>query len=293
MAGMKWQDRKSGTDGGARPPVETPASGTYCGTGGAECSSAPVKVTTGAVDSHFEIFLNGQMLVSPHSKSRLALPCRDLAREVGKEWQEAGPRPLSGIIFAARDRLEADRPYGQKRILAYFAQDALCHRPAAPPTLVAFQAGRADPLLDWAERIFGLRPGVSHVLAPLAQDPALLEAAFRKLDDYCALQLAAGCQIAEILASGICAMAAMAGAFDGPTLFAAGDSEAEWNRRKWGMDDEAARSAAATRRLFDAAIAILAACHRTPRIQAPTGARPGQGRPRGGVWPTAKLPRAQ
>ena len=47
--------------------------------------------------------------------------------------------------------------------------------------------------------------------------------------------------------------------------------------------------------------------HHTPRMSqslfsdgasaidaaAPTGARPGQGRPRGGVWPTAKLPRAQ
>lgn len=211
----------------------------------------------------FAIALDGKPVRTP-GKNPLTAPNRALADIMAAEWNAQADTidpmsmPLTRIANSVIDGVSQNAAAVADDIAKYFGSDLLFYRAGFPEELIAQQAQHWDPVLCWAADELGahfiLTEGVTHVKQP---DTAVAAARVRLPDD--AWQVAALHMVTTMTGSALLALALKHGALDATQVWAAAHVDEDWNREKWGIDDEVEARRASRLRDFEAAAAVLKA----------------------------------
>ena len=213
-------------------------------------------VTTAAEDAGYGIRLDRRPVRTP-GRAPLVVPTLTLAERIAREWAEQGeeidPRAMrfTGLANAAIDRVAPDPAAFAAGIAAYGESDLLCYRADGPAPLVARQAERWDPLLDWAARRydvhFTLVTGVMHV----AQPEATLERLRAAVAVHSSFILAGLSPIVSLTGSLVAGLALLEGAADAGSVWDAAQLDELWQIEMWGEDALAAQNRAQKRAEYD------------------------------------------
>ena len=206
------------------------------------------------------LLLDGRPVRTP-ARALLILPNARLANQVAAEWANQGEEilpqtmPLTGLANAAIDRVAPDHAAFAAGMAAYGETELLCYRADSPPELIARQAERWDPLLDWARSRYDvdctLVEGVMHRPQPMATVLRLGAAVAAASAD----QLAALSPIVTISGSLVISLALLEESVLPGDAFDLAHLDELWQAELWGEDDWALDARDVRRRDF------LAACH--------------------------------
>ncbi|MBN7785923.1 hypothetical protein JYP51_13410 [Ponticoccus gilvus] len=201
------------------------------------------------------VTLDGRGIKTP-AKVALAVPTEALARAIAEEWQaqeekiDPGTMPFTRMANSALDKVLPQRAAVAEMLAAYGDSDLLCYRAEAPDELVARQAERWDPLLVWADEMFGARlaprAGVMHA----AQDAAALDRLAHEVHAQPPFALAAFHDLVAISGSLVLALAVIHGARSPAEAWDLSRLDESWQEEQWGVDEEAAEVAALKRAEF-------------------------------------------
>jgi chaperone required for assembly of F1-ATPase len=214
-------------------------------------------------DGGFAVTLDGRPIRTPSGRI-VTLPIRELAEEVGAEWeaQQETIDPLTmpltrlanSVVEAVVDRADAVRD----DVAKYLASDLLFYRAGHPMELVARETEHWDPVLAWARDALGAHFILSEGIIHVRQPEAALTAARAALPDDPWL-VAATHVVTTLTGSALLALALLHGVRDAEQVWRAAHVDEDWNAEQWGQDEEAVSRRAARRVDFDAASRILAA----------------------------------
>lgn len=201
--------------------------------------------TVSAVTGGYGILLDERPLNTPGGRL-LVLPSRALAEAVREEWQVQGkevvPASMPMMRYAAimHDRIAPDRAARIADLVGYAASDLLCYRAEEPADLVARQAEKWQPLLDWARAEHGAGLVVATGLMPVQQPAEALEGmrkAIAALDDVALTGLALATPLTGSLVLGL---ALVSGRISVEEAFELSQLDETYQIERWGEDYEAA-----------------------------------------------------
>lgn len=219
-------------------------------------------VTVEQTAGGFAVRLDANPLKTPGG-TPMVLPTRPLAEAIAAEWRAQGAKPnidtlpLTRIAATALDRIPSRRDAVVTELVAYAETELLCHRADEPSALVARQAERWQPLLDWLALRFDAPLAVTTGVLPRAQPPASLGAlarALQALDDF----RLAGLSVAVAAAGSLVIGLALAERqLDARGAFDAAELDATYQIEQWGEDEIAAQRRAGVRADLEAASRFL------------------------------------
>jgi chaperone required for assembly of F1-ATPase len=205
-------------------------------------------VTLHQGDGGWRIALDTRPLRTP-KRAALTLPTRALAEAVATEWRAQGDAiapltmPLTGLANAAIDIIAPDPVAFATPLAAYGESDLLCYR--APETdLAAVEAASWNPLLDWAERRYGVEFIITTGIVHVAQNPATLNELCDALTAQPPFALAALSPIITIGGSLVVALALVEGVDSAEALWDVVTLDERWQEERWGEDFEASAARA-------------------------------------------------
>lgn len=193
----------------------------------------------------YAVELDGRPLRTP-ARARLLLPTAALAEAVAAEWRSQGdeidPRAMAMTRLANTtcDGIVSSPDPIRDDIVAFAGQDLICYRAEHPVELVARQAELWDPVLDWAEPIFGSRPRVTSGVMPVPQPEVVIAGVRRHVGELEPWSLGAVHVMTTLTGSAIMALAHVAGAMSVDEAWAAAHVDEDWQAAQWGEDYEAA-----------------------------------------------------
>ena len=208
------------------------------------------------------IQLDGRAVKTP-ARAPLVVPTEELAEAIAEEWngqgEEIDPRsmPLTGLANAAIDRVAPDPAAFAAGLAAYGESDLLCYRADTPQPLVARQAERWEPLLDWARRRYDVDFEVATGIIHRPQPPQTVERLASAVTSRDPFRLAALSPLVTISGSLVIALALAEGEIGLDQAWAAGSLDEAWQAEQWGEDALAAAALEARRRDFAAAYRFL------------------------------------
>ncbi|MGI3168893.1 ATP12 family chaperone protein [Pseudooceanicola sp. C21-150M6] len=203
----------------------------------------------------YGVTLDGRAVRTP-AKALLVLPSRAMAEAVAAEWEAQAevvdPRsmPATRGANAAIDKVAVQFDEVAEMLIAYGDSDLLCYRADSPEELVARQAAAWDPLLDWAAATYGARleprTGIMHE----AQSEAALAKLGAEVHRMTAFELAAFHDLVSLSGSLVIGLAAAQGAWPAEELWDLSRIDESWQEEQWGVDEDAAQTAAIKRESF-------------------------------------------
>ncbi len=192
----------------------------------------------------FGVFLDGRPVATPN-KTPLIMPTRKMAEAAAAEWaaQDEKIDPLSMPVTrsanSAIDKVAPQQPEVVAMLAEYGGTDLICYRAAGPVELIARQADRWDPLIDWAEAEFGGRLAVGEGVMHVPQDPALLSNLHVEVASFDNFALTAVHDLIAISGSLILGLAVTRGAVSVEDAWLLSRIDEHWQIEQWGEDDEA------------------------------------------------------
>ncbi len=211
----------------------------------------------------FAVTLDGKPIRTP-GKNALVAPTRGLAEAMATEW-EAQPEmidpmsmPLTRLANSVIDGVAGNVQAVADDAAKYFETDLLFYRAGFPEALIARQAEHWDPVLRWTADDLGahfiLTEGVMHV-----QQPTAAVAAVRAVLPADPWPVGAFHVVTSITGSALLALALKHRVLDEAQVWAAAHVDEDWNREKWGADEEVEARRAARLKDFEAAALVLKA----------------------------------
>lgn len=191
------------------------------------------------------ILLDGSPVLTP-GRTRLVLPSPRLASVAAGEWAGQGEwidpmsMPLTRLANAAIDGVAVNANAVREDIVKFAGSDLLCYRAAEPDTLITRQAQAWDPILLRFAQELGARFLVQTGIVFVAQPAGALRAIAHEVEPYSGLELAALHLMTTISGSALVALAIAKRWIDVETGFGAAQIDEDWNRERWGDDEEAA-----------------------------------------------------
>lgn len=208
------------------------------------------------------VALDGKPIRTP-AKAAFLAPGEVVAAAAAAEWEAQGERvlpptmPVTRAVNTAIDRTGPEYDAVVETVAAYGGADLLCYRAEAPEALRARQAEGWDPLLGWAEEAHGARlrttTGVTHALQPEASLQGLA-GAVRAHD---AFALTALYDLVALSGSLVIGLAVSAGRLAPQEGWLLSRIDETWQEEQWGVDAEAAETAARKAEEFAAAARFL------------------------------------
>jgi len=206
------------------------------------------EATAQPVGAGWGIALDGRPLRLPGGTT-LHLPSRPLAEAVAAEWDAAGGGPgkemtmeevpLTRLVGTAVDRIAPDPGPSAAAIAEYGESDLLCYR-ATDRRLAALQAGRWQPLLDWAALRLDAPLAVTEGIGHVAQPPASLRALRSAVDAHSPFGLSALGIAVPATGSLVLGLALSAGRLDAAGAHGLATLDETFQEEVWGTDPEAA-----------------------------------------------------
>jgi chaperone required for assembly of F1-ATPase len=193
----------------------------------------------------FSLRLDGRRAKTP-GRRPLTVPDAPLAEAIAAEWQrqrdviDPSDMPATRLANTAIDGVAPHLAEVREAICAYAATDLLYYRAREPKGLAERQQQFWDPILDWAEKHYGVRFVLAKDVTHVAQPEATLAALARAIADFDRpLRLAALHLATTLTGSALIALALAAGATDAEEAWRAAHVDEDWNIEKWGEDPEA------------------------------------------------------
>lgn len=224
-------------------------------------------VSVAEVDGAYHIHLDGRGVKTP-AKRPLAAGTAALADVLKAEWEaqaeniDPATMPVTRLMNTAIDGIADDPQAVFEDILRYSSNDLLCYRAGEPVELVARQAERWDPLIDWAANVLGARfiliEGVIHQEQP-REAIAAFAVTLRKYDN--ATDLACLHTMTTLSGSAILALAFAEGLLSLEEMWALAHLDEDWTIEHWGTDEEAEARRAGRFQEIDAAARTFSALH--------------------------------
>jgi chaperone required for assembly of F1-ATPase len=214
-------------------------------------------------DGGYTLRLDGKAALTPGRRT-LVVPHAPFAAAIAEEWAAQAEKidpatmPVTRLANSALDGVAQRLTEVRADILAYAGADLLYYRAREPEGLVARQQQAWDPILNWAERRFGVAFRLADSVAHVTQPPetlAVLAAELNRWNDPFRL---AGLHLATTLTgSALIALATAHGALDRDAAWVAAHVDEDWNIAQWGEDTEAMRRRARRFEDFWAAVVAL------------------------------------
>lgn len=213
----------------------------------------------------FTVTLDGRPVRTP-GRALLVMPSVAAAALVAAEFSVQGEEidpvsmPVVRLVNSVIDGVAADLDAVLDDIVRFSGSDLICYRADAPAGLVERQGRAWDPVLDHARSALGARfylaEGVVHVAQPAEALAAVRGWLAARREPF---RLACLHLMTTLTGSALLALAVEAGWLSPDEAWAAAHVDEAWNAEHWGEDAEAAARAAARRRDFDAAVALMQA----------------------------------
>ena len=219
-----------------------------------------------ASGARYRVLLDGREHRTPGGRA-IRFPTRALADAVAGELNRAQSEiDWSALPFALRSARAADLLPGPRaemveRLSGYAGTDLLCYRAPEPRELAERQAKAWDPMLEWAAREFGAPLSRGIGVVPVPQPPESVERLRSAVSAMGPFTLTALNELATLSGSlvlGLCALGKAAPAGD---LWRMSRIDEDWQRERWGSDDEAELAAADGERSFRFAFDFADACN--------------------------------
>jgi chaperone required for assembly of F1-ATPase len=227
------------------------------------------------VEDEFIVLLDDRPLHLP-SGATLRASGEVLARAIAEEWQTAGgakggdmsfaDTPLTRLVGTAQERIAPDPEETIEAIARYGETDLLCYRASEPPSLVARQAERWQPWLDWAARELDAPLKTTTGVIHIPQEPKALAALRRAVAAQPPLTLAALGVAVPDMGSLVLGLALAAGRLDPAEAHSLATLDELYQAELWGEDAQAiARRRCVAKEIALAARLISLARNRPPR----------------------------
>jgi len=197
----------------------------------------------------FSVLLDGRPIKTP-AKAGFAVPTRALADAVADEWRTQGevmtPKamPQTRYVNSVIDGIVPQRAAIVETVAAYGGSDLLCYRAEHPDALIARQAERWDPLLDWARDIYDAPLVLGAGVMPVSQPPASLERLAGAVAGHHDFALAGLHDLVSISGSLVLGLGVSVGRLTPEEALSLSRLDDEWQIEQWGADEEAAETAA-------------------------------------------------
>lgn len=210
----------------------------------------------------FALKLDGRPVKTP-KRAALLLPTPALAEAVATEWraveQDIDPRamPLTGLSNAAIDVIAPAKAPFAASLAAYGESDLLCYRADSPDDLIARQAAVWDPLLDWARGRYDVHFETATGVMHRAQPPATIARLSEAVAALNPFPLAGLSPLVTIGGSLVAALALLEGHASRDAVWAAVETDEDWQVEQWGDDDIAIKARETRKGDFDAGARFL------------------------------------
>lgn len=205
-----------------------------------------------AGEDGFLILLDGKPALTP-GRNRLVLPRADLAAMAVEEWAAQGEflrpltMPLTRLANAAIDGVAGQEGPVRAEIVKYAGSDLVCYRADEPESLVERQKAHWDPVLGFVREALGAHFSVQAGIVFIKQPPEAIAAFAQAIGAYDGLDLAALHVMTTISGSALIALSVARGWMSAEAAFDAAHVDEDWNRERWGGDEEAAERRALRR----------------------------------------------
>ena len=223
-----------------------------------------VEVVSDEAGELFLIHLDGKPARTPGGE-KISV-CHDaLALLIAAEWAAQGEEiapasmPITRLVNTALDGVRDKADAVLVDIVKYAGSDLVCYRANEPQELVERQAAAWDPVLAWARQTLGAEFVVANGIIFRAQSSVSLAAFTESLHDLACdpLELAALHTMTTISGSALIALSMAMGHMTVEHAFTAANIDEDWNRERWGSDEEAETMRANRWRDFSAAARIF------------------------------------
>lgn len=217
----------------------------------------------------FTVLLDGRKVKTP-AKAALILPTHAMAEAVAAEWEaqvehvDPNSMPCTRSANAAIDKVAIQHGDVADMLAEYGDSDLLCYRAESPVELAQRQAEAWDPALNWAAETLGARLACRSGILHAGQDPEALAILRDKTHALTAFELAAFHDLVAMSGSLVLGFAAALNWRPAEEIWTLSRLDENWQEEQWGIDEEAAETAARkkgeflhAKRFFDLANATI------------------------------------
>lgn len=195
-------------------------------------------------DSGYTVELDKRRIKTP-AKAGLIVPTQDLAEAIAIEWDaqedlvKPDTMPFTRTANAAIDKVAIQHGEVADMLAAYGDADLLCYRAEGPEGLIARQAERWDPALDWAAEHLNARLEPRSGLMHAPQDASVLGELSHRVHALSNFQLAAFHDLVSLSGSLVLGFAAALDWRSADEIWSLSRVDEDWQSEQWGKDDEA------------------------------------------------------
>ena len=210
----------------------------------------------------FEILLDDKFLQTP-KKNKVLLPTKKLAQKVAEEWRrqkeiiDPTKMPYTRLVNSALDTVKETFDTIVSDILDYGDTDLVCYRADFPEDLVKLQNKHWDPILVWAKNQFKIEVKTTNGINYKAQDPVQLQKLSREISSYNFFILTGFHNLVTISGSLLIALAVYYRRVSLKRGFDISFLDEDWQRKKWGQDEESIKNRANKFREFQIACRFI------------------------------------
>jgi len=201
-------------------------------------------------DRGFAVVLDGRVLKTP-GKAALRFSNQTQADLVAAEWQaqweEILPNtmPCTRLMNVACEQTPSRRGELVKEFCAYASTDLLCYRTHSPQDLLARQAQKWQPILDWAEQKHGIALASTTSIKAVAQPQHSLQSAQNFAENLDDTDLTLLLHFTASTGSAMLALAVTEKHITASTAFTLSRLDEIYQNEHWGADDEVGEKNAA------------------------------------------------
>ena len=205
------------------------------------------KTSTELIGTSFAVLLDDKYLHTP-KKTRVLLPTLKLAKKVAREWRQQkeiinpSKMPYSRLVHSAIDKVSENFDSIVSDIMGYGDTDLVCYRTNSPEDLVMLQNKHWDPILTWARKEFEINLKVTYGINYKAQDPIQLQKLSKEISSYNAFLLTGLYDLVTISGSLLVALAVYYKHITPKVGFDISVLDEDWQRKKWGQDEESIKN---------------------------------------------------
>lgn len=195
-------------------------------------------------DGGYQVLLDGRAVKTP-ANSPLVVPTKALADAMAIEWEaqdesiDPNTMPVTRMANSAIDKVTVQHAAVADMLAAYGDSDLLCYRATDPRELVARQAEKWDPILDWAVDSLGVQLKTVSGIMHEAQDARSV----RKMSDLVhalsPFELTAFHDLVSISGSLVLAFAVARQHLNADAALELSRLDELWQEEFWGKDEEA------------------------------------------------------
>jgi len=221
--------------------------------------------TVEQTDDGFAVLLDGRSVKTP-AKAGLIVPSKALAEKIASEWDaqegDVNPEimPFTRAANAALDKVTHQFVEVADLIAAYGENDLLCYRAATPQELVDRQAAAWDPILDWANDVYGVRLATGQGVMHIAQPPSAIERLTQEVHALSPFQLTAFHDLVSLTGSLVLGFAIVNNRLGADAAWDLSRIDEIWQAEHWGQDEEALDLAETKRQALLSAAEFYANC---------------------------------